>query len=106
MSVAAKTAAAARPRPVPIPLTHDSELRFRAMFEGAAIGIGICSLDGRIVEGNPALTRMLGYSHDELAGMHPSEFHPGDFQQDEALLAELMSGARDSFELEKRYLRK
>jgi PAS domain S-box-containing protein len=76
------------------------------MFEGAAIGISICSLDGRIAEGNPALTRMLGYSHEELAGMHASEFHPGDFQQDEALLAELMSGARDCFELEKRYLRK
>lgn len=90
----------------PGPVGHDSELRFRAMFEGAAIGIGICSLDGHILEGNPALTKMLGYSCEELASMHARDFHPGDFQQDEVYLGELMRGARDSFELEKRYLRK
>ena len=49
---------------------YDRELRFQAMFEGAAIGIGICGLDGRILEANPALSRMLGYSAEELAGTH------------------------------------
>ena len=28
---------------------YERDLRFRAMFEGAAIGIGICQLDGRIL---------------------------------------------------------
>ena len=85
---------------------RDSELRFRAMFEAAAIGIAICSLDGRILESNSAVTKMLGYTREELAGMHPRELHPDDFDQDEGLLAELMCGARDSFELDKRYRRK
>jgi PAS domain S-box-containing protein len=85
---------------------RDSELRFRAMFEAAAIGISICNLDGYMLECNPAVTRMLGYGHEELVGMHPRELHPGDFEQDEILIAELMSGARDSFELDKRFLRK
>jgi PAS domain S-box-containing protein len=84
-------------------MLRDSELRFRAIFEHAAIGIGIGALDGRILEGNPALTKMLGYSREELAGMHPRELHPGDFEQDEALLGELMRGVRHSYELEKRY---
>jgi two-component system, cell cycle sensor histidine kinase and response regulator CckA len=84
---------------------RDSELRFRAMFEGAAIGISICNLDGHMLECNPALARMLGYSRHELVGMHPRELHPGDFEQDEILIAQLMSGARDSFELDKRYRR-
>ena len=47
---------------------YGRERRFQAMFEGAAIGIGICGLDGRILEANPALSRMLGYSVEELAG--------------------------------------
>jgi two-component system, cell cycle sensor histidine kinase and response regulator CckA len=87
-------------------MMRDSKLRFRAMFEGAAIGIGIGALDGRILESNPAFSKMLGYSREELVGMHPRELHPDDFQQDEALLRELMQGTRDSFELEKRYRRK
>jgi two-component system, cell cycle sensor histidine kinase and response regulator CckA len=82
---------------------RDSELRFRAMFESAAIGISICNLDGHMLECNPAVTKMLGYSREELVGMHPRELHPGDFEQDEILIAEMMSGARDSLELDKRF---
>jgi PAS domain S-box-containing protein len=92
------------------------------MFEGAAIGIGICQLDGRILEANPALSGMLGYSQQELAGTHAGELypercreggreigregHPDNFLPDERLLGELMRGERGSFEIEKRYRRK
>src|ERR1700687_1782478 len=55
---------------------YERDLRFRAMFEGAAIGIGICQLDGRILDANPALSRMLGYSQQELAGTHAGELYP------------------------------
>ena len=60
------------------PAAHDyeRELRFRAMFEGAAIGIGICQLDGRMVEANAALSGMLGYSRQELTGTHAGDFFP------------------------------
>jgi PAS domain S-box-containing protein len=85
---------------------HDSELRFHAMFESAAVGISICNLDGYMLEVNPAVSRMLGYSREELVGMHARELHPGDFQQDEILIAELMCGVRDSFALDKRFRRK
>ncbi len=101
---------------------YERDLRFRAMFEGAAIGIGICQLDGRILEANPALSGMLGYSQQELAGTHAGELYPehrdelgresghdiypAKFSPDERLLAELMRGERGSFEIEKRYRRK
>jgi two-component system, cell cycle sensor histidine kinase and response regulator CckA len=49
---------------------------FEAMFEGAAIGIAICQLDGRILDANPALCTMLGYSRHELAGAHAREICP------------------------------
>ena len=45
---------------------RDSEVRFRAIFEHAAIGIGLVDMQGRTIEANPALTTMLGYSADEL----------------------------------------
>src|ERR1039458_9633972 len=59
------------------PAVHDygGDLRFQAMFEGAAIGIGICRLDGRILEANPALSRMLGYSQQELRGTDVGELY-------------------------------
>jgi|CZKY01.1.fsa_nt_gi two-component system cell cycle sensor histidine kinase/response regulator CckA len=101
---------------------YDRELRFQAMFEEAAIGIGICQLDGRILEANPALSRMLGYSPQELAGTHAGDFfpevhpelhreigreiYPDNFSPDERLLGELMRGERGSIEIEKRFRRK
>jgi signal transduction histidine kinase len=105
---------------------YEPDLRFRAMFEGAAIGIGICRLDGRILEANPALSRMLGYSQQELAGTHAGELYPelrrglypelrceagrelysDNLSPDERLLGELMRGERGSFEAERRYRRK
>jgi two-component system, cell cycle sensor histidine kinase and response regulator CckA len=105
------------------PAMHDygGDLRFQAMFEGAAIGIGICRLDGRILEANPALSRMLGYSQQELTGTHVGELYPerrfeigrelrrqrdpGDLSH-QRLLGELMRGERDCFEMEKRCRRK
>ena len=100
------------------PAVHDygGDLRFQAMFEGAAVGIGICRLDGRILEANPALSRMLGYSQQELRGTHVGELYrerrfeigrecrcprdPGNLSH-ERLLGELVRGERDRFEMDK-----
>src|SRR5713226_2661976 len=110
----------------PAARNYERDLRFRAMFEGAAIGIGICQLDGRILEANPALSGMLGYSQQELTGTHAGELYPEhrheigceigresgrdiypeNFSPDERLLGELLRGERGSFEIEKRYRRK
>ena len=85
-------------------------LYFQALFEDAGIGIGICRLDGNVVETNPALHNMLGYSARELYGTHlcrlDPEAQPGDFSPDESLLAELLGGERKYFEIERRYRRK
>lgn len=99
-----------------IPAASDSyrDLRFPQMFDAAAIGIAICHFDGRILEANSALGRMLGYDRGELAGVDPWKFHDAEFHgadsaenndNDSRLLAELMRGERDSFAAEKRYRR-
>jgi PAS domain S-box-containing protein len=86
---------------------RDSERRFRAIFDAAAIGIGHCTLNGHMVEINRAMEQFLGYSADELRGMHIRKFtHEADVAQDESLFAELISGQRQSCQLEKRYIRK
>jgi diguanylate cyclase (GGDEF)-like protein/PAS domain S-box-containing protein len=48
----------------------DSESRFRALFEGAALGIGMADIDGRIIQANAALGALLGYTPDELCRLN------------------------------------
>jgi two-component system cell cycle sensor histidine kinase/response regulator CckA len=46
-----------------------SEARYRSLIQGAAYGIYRATVDGRILDANPALAAMLGYSVDELLGL-------------------------------------
>ena len=80
---------------------------FRAAFEGAVVGMALVGADGRAVEANAALRGMLGYGIGELRGMRFSEFtHPDDAEEDEGLFAELLSGAREGYRVEKRFVKK
>jgi diguanylate cyclase (GGDEF)-like protein/PAS domain S-box-containing protein len=87
---------------------RESEERFRAVFDRAAIGIARIDLDGRIIEANPALQRMLGYSvaeltHNRLANfIHPDHLQDGRLQQ----LTELSEGKRHELQQELRYVHK
>ncbi len=81
--------------------------RYRTIFEGASIGILRVEADGRMVEANPAMERMLGYTASELAEMDLRRYtHPEDVEYNLALFRELMAGKRDSYQLEKRCYRK
>jgi two-component system, cell cycle sensor histidine kinase and response regulator CckA len=85
----------------------DNDKRYHAIFHAAAMGIAQCTMDGHVVESNAALERMLGYTHEELRGMHFREFtHPEDVGSDAALFQEMVKGKRDSYEIELRYIRK
>ncbi len=86
---------------------RESEERFRAMFDGAAIGIGLMDSSRRFIACNPAMQSMLGYSEQELASLERYEWiHPEDLTGDVAYFEELVSGIRDQFRVEKRYLRR
>jgi PAS domain S-box-containing protein len=86
---------------------RDSEERFRAMFDSAAIGTGVLDLRGRVVTSNPALEQMLGYDKDELAGKSAAELtHPDDRERELDLFSELARGTREEYRLEKRVLAK
>jgi PAS domain S-box-containing protein len=48
---------------------HRSEVRYRRLFETAKDGILILDADsGKIIDANPYMTKLLGYSHDEFMG--------------------------------------
>ncbi|MCZ7415759.1 MULTISPECIES: putative bifunctional diguanylate cyclase/phosphodiesterase [unclassified Streptomyces] len=85
---------------------HESETRFRAVFEGASIGIGIGTLDGRVLEVNSALTRMFG-GNERLVRNRPikSWVHPDDGPNVWRMYDELARGERDHFRTEKPYHR-
>ncbi|MFF9868946.1 putative bifunctional diguanylate cyclase/phosphodiesterase [Streptomyces sp. NPDC013953] len=85
---------------------HATEARFRAVFEGAAIGIGIADLEGNVLEVNGALTRMFGGLEHHVRGRKVSEWvHPEDAPQVWKLYGELVRGERDHFRVEKPFYR-
>lgn len=81
--------------------------RLRAVFNGMAVGMILKGAEGETLESNPALRRMLGYGEEELRGMVRSDYtHPEDAEGDAELYRQLLAGERDSFRMEKRYVRK
>ncbi|MFC9930627.1 putative bifunctional diguanylate cyclase/phosphodiesterase [Streptomyces sp. NPDC127190] len=85
---------------------HASEARFRAVFEGAAIGIGIADLDGNVLQVNEALLRMFGLTDQSLRGRRVQDWtHPEDAPQTWKLYDELVNGEREHYHLEKAFNR-
>ncbi|SDY52885.1 diguanylate cyclase/phosphodiesterase with PAS/PAC sensor(s) [Micromonospora pattaloongensis] len=86
---------------------RDSEARFRAVFTGAATGIGIADLTGRLIEVNQAFADMLGYSVAELRQINVAAlFHPDDAADLRQLYRDLLVGRHNRARVEKRYYRK
>ena len=86
---------------------RDSEARYRATFEQAAVGIAHVGLDGRWLAVNDKLCAITGYSREELLRSRFQDItHPGDLDQSLAAVAEMVAGQRDALALEKRYVRK
>jgi PAS domain S-box-containing protein len=60
---------------------RENEEWFRAIFEDAPFGMCVSGLDGKFIQVNEALCRMLGYSSEELLGMSWTELtHPDDLK--------------------------
>ncbi|MEU9239754.1 EAL domain-containing protein [Streptomyces sp. NPDC048385] len=98
--------AALRAQGVVAQALHASEARFRAVFEGAAIGIGIADLEGNVLQVNGALLRMFGGSEQILRGRKVMEWaHPEDAPQTWRLYEELVRGEREHYHVEKAFNR-
>jgi PAS domain S-box-containing protein len=52
---------------------RESEARYRTLFEYAPDGIVISNPEGYYIDANATMCRMLGYTHDEMVGLHAAD---------------------------------
>jgi diguanylate cyclase (GGDEF)-like protein/PAS domain S-box-containing protein len=85
---------------------RDSEERFRATFEQAAVGIVHASFEGRILRSNERFSDILGYTSDELVGFTVQQITAPDDLADSAELMRRVANGTIAEAIEKRYIRK
>ena len=81
--------------------------RFAQAFHSAPTGMALVRLDdGRVVDANQSLARMLGVDVDSIVGATLREFtHPADVSEAVPLLAQLELGVIEDFGVDQRYQR-
>jgi PAS domain S-box-containing protein len=67
-----------------------SEARYRSLIQGAAYGIYRATVEGAILDANPAIAAMLGYTVDELLTLNMSALYASP--EDRAVLIEKSKG--------------
>jgi PAS domain S-box-containing protein len=77
------------------------------IFGLSAVGISIIDPSGRFIKVNPKYCDLLGYAKAELLTMKFMDVtHPEDVKKDSDLAARLFESEIDTFNIEKRYIRK
>lgn len=80
---------------------------FLGAFENSTLGMALIGLDGKWTQVNESICKILGYENHELLKLtFQNVTHPEDLQSDLDLLNELVSGKRDSYQIDKRYFHK
>jgi PAS domain S-box-containing protein len=86
---------------------RESEERFRATFEQAAVGIAHVALDGKWIRFNQKLCDITGYNREELSKLTFQEItYPDDLEADLRNVKRLLDGEIQTYSREKRYIRK
>ena len=82
---------------------RDSEERFRAIFEQAAVGIAKTALCGQFMRVNPGFCQIVRYAESELLQKNWQAItHPDDIEADREYVRSLLSGNIQTFSMEKR----
>ena len=84
---------------------RESETRFRAAFDTAAIGMTLTALDGRWFKVNQSFCTMVGYSEEELLTKTFHDItHPDDLENDLEHRKRLIEDRISYYHIEKRYV--
>lgn len=84
-----------------------SESLFRNAFENSAVGMGLVSLEGRWINVNKKLCRIVGYSEEEFTQLTFQDItYPEDLGKDLEHLRQCLEGKIDVYQMEKRYIHK
>ncbi len=87
-------------------LRGDAEI-FKSVFDHAAAGLLVVSLDGRCVFANQAFCDLVGYSVEEVRARSMADItHPDDVALSVEGLRRLVSGEAKRYQIEKRYMHK
>jgi PAS domain S-box-containing protein len=85
----------------------ESDARFRAAFENAAVGVVLVNPKGLFLRVNDTFAYMLGYSTKELETKTFQDVtHPDDLPANLSVLKKALAGEAENYCIEKRYIRK
>ncbi|WP_417886573.1 PAS domain S-box protein [Zunongwangia sp.] len=80
---------------------------FKSAFDYSPNGMALVGLNGEWLRVNHNISKMLGYSNEELEGMSFMQItHPDDLDSDLNELRKLLEGEINSYTIEKRYIHK
>ena len=86
---------------------NESETRFKATFDQAAVGIALVAPNGRWLKINHKLCDIVGYSEEELLKLTFQDItYPDDLTTDLAYVQKVLSGEMKHYSMEERYFRK
>ncbi|MBD2437898.1 ATP-binding protein [Nostoc sp. FACHB-110] len=82
-----------------------TEAKLQAIFQRSGIGIGIADIQGKIVDINPALCQLLGYSREELYGKCFQDYISSQ-TEDIDIYQQLLLGRCDRIEIDRPLIHK
>lgn len=84
-----------------------SDRRWLGLYENTAVGIALADQDGRILQANPALQKMLGYGREDIVGVSLIEITEAS-QRDMTKhnVQGLFDGKLPGYKVQKRYVKK
>ncbi len=96
-----------RPDTTPFTTPRECNRLLQTAFDRVPVGIALVSLERRWLRFNQRLCDLLGYSREELAAHTWQDLtFPDDRAASEAFFRRTLSGERDMYDIDKRYVRK
>jgi PAS domain S-box-containing protein len=78
-----------------------------SIFERISVGLWTSTMDGCIIEANPAFHSFVGYEDHHLHGVNFAEItHPDDLESEIGFFEQIITNRRRSYKVDKRYLTK
>lgn len=84
-----------------------SDAIFKSAFDHSAIGMALTTVDGKLLKVNDQLCAITEHSTEELlAGTIRMFSHPDEIEEDERLIASCLKGEIETYEREKKHIKK